>query len=130
MAIFTIGYGGRKLDDLIAVLRRYDISVVVDVRRFPKSKLPEYNEQSLRSRLAKCGISYVWMGDTLGGLRRGGYIKYMATDNYQAGIAKLLEMAEQGNIVLMCKERSDAGCHRRHIVETLAKKGVRAVPLA
>jgi uncharacterized protein (DUF488 family) len=129
MAIFTIGYGGRRFDDFVALLQQHGISLVVDIRRFPRSKMPEYNKESLEAKLPEFGISYIWMGDTLGGLRRGGYPKYMESDSYQDGISKLLELAEQGNLVLMCKERTDAGCHRRYIIETLADKGIRAISI-
>ena len=129
MAIFTIGYGGRKFADFIALLQEHGIALVVDVRRFPKSKALEYNKESLEAKLPQFGISYIWMGDTLGGLRRGGYPKYMESDDYRAGISKLLELAGQGNLVLMCKERSDAACHRRYIIETLANKGTRTIPI-
>jgi uncharacterized protein (DUF488 family) len=129
MAIFTIGYGGRKFADFVALLQQHGISSVVDVRRFPRSKAPEYNKESLEAKLPQLGIGYIWMGDNLGGLRRGGYPKYMESDDYQDGMNKLLELAEQGSLVLMCKERSDAGCHRRYIVETLAGKGIVSIAL-
>jgi len=129
MAIFTIGYGGRRLDDFVALLRQHGISLVVDIRRFPRSKMPEYNKKSLEAKLPQFGIRYIWMGETLGGLRRGGYPKYMESDDYQAGIARLAELAGQGNVVLMCKERSEAGCHRRYIIETLTHHGIKTIPL-
>ena len=142
MAIFTIGYGGRKFADFVALLQESGVSLVVDVRRFPRSKTPEYKKESLEAKLPQFGISYIWMGDILGGFRRGGYPKYMETDDYRDGypkymetddyrdgISKLLELAEGGNLVLMCKERTDAGCHRRYIAETLAGKGIKTTPL-
>lgn len=129
MAIFTIGYGGRRFGDFVALLQQHGIALVVDIRRFPRSKAPEYGKKSLEAKLAQFGISYTWMGDTLGGFRRGGYPKYMESDDYHDGISKLLELAEQGNMVLMCKERRDAGCHRRYIIETLAEKGIKAIPI-
>jgi uncharacterized protein (DUF488 family) len=129
MAVFTIGYGGRCFDDFVALLQQHGISLVVDIRRFPRSKMPEYNKESIEAKLPQFGISYIWMGETLGGLRRGGYPKYMESDDYQAGINKLIELAEQGNIVLMCKERTDAACHRRYIVETLTDNGIKTIPL-
>ena len=73
MAIFTIGYGSRKFADFVALLQQNGIYLVVDLRRFPNSKAPEYNKESLEAGLPQFGISYIWMGDTLGGLRRGGY---------------------------------------------------------
>jgi uncharacterized protein (DUF488 family) len=129
MAIFTIGYGGRKIADFVALLQQNGIALVVDVRRFPRSKAPEYEKESLEAKLPPFGISYIWMGDTLGGFRWGGYPKYMETDDYWDGISKLLELAEPGNLVLMCKERTDAGCHRRYIMKTLADKGIKTIPL-
>ena len=129
MSIFTIGYGGRKFADFVANLQQHGIALVVDVRRFPRSKTPEYKKESLEAKLPQFGISYIWMGDILGGFRRGGYPKYMETDDYRDGISKLLELAEGGNLVLMCKERTDAGCHRRYIAETLAGKGIKTTPL-
>jgi uncharacterized protein (DUF488 family) len=81
MAIFTIGYGGRRLDDFVALLQQHDISLVIDIRRFPKSKMPEYNRESLEAKLSQVGITYIWMGNALGGLRRGGYPKYMESDD-------------------------------------------------
>ena len=129
MAIFTIGYGGRKFADFVALLQESGVSLVVDVRRFPRSKTPEYKKESLEAKLPQFGISYIWMGDNLGGFRRGGYPKYMETDDYREGISKLLELAEQWTLVLMCKEHTDAGCHRRYIAETLAGKGLKTTPL-
>jgi len=129
MAVFTIGYGGRRFADFVALLQQNGISSVVDVRRFPRSKAPGYEKASLEAKLPQFGISYIWMGDTLGGFRRGGYPKYMESDDYRDGISKLLELSEKRNLVIMCKERTDAGCHRRYIAETLAGKGIKTTPL-
>ncbi len=119
MAIYTIGYGNRKFSNFIPLLKQNNIKYVVDVRRFPKSSSSEYNRENLEISLPEFGINYVFMGEALGGLRRGGYPRHMQTDLYKDGINRLLDLAEEGNVVLMCKERSDSGCHRRYIVETL-----------
>jgi len=129
MTIYTIGYGNRKFSDFISLLDKHHISMVIDVRRFPKSSSSEYNRENLESRLLEFSIDYISMGETLGGLRSGGYPKHMETDSYQAGINQLLELAKGRNIVLMCKERSDSGCHRRYIVETLKGLGVDVTPI-
>jgi uncharacterized protein (DUF488 family) len=91
--------------------------------------VPEYNKENLEEELPELGISYVSMGDTLGGFRQGGYRKHMQSDLYNGGIDGLLELAKRGNVVLMCKERRDANCHRRYIVETLTNKGIKTIPL-
>jgi len=41
MAIFTVGYGGRRFGGFVSLLQEHSIALVVDVRRFPKSKVPE-----------------------------------------------------------------------------------------
>jgi uncharacterized protein (DUF488 family) len=51
LPIFTIGYGDNKFGDFILLLQQYSIAFVVDVRRFPKSKVPEYNRESLETKL-------------------------------------------------------------------------------
>lgn len=129
MANFTIGYGGRRFVDFVSLLQEHGITLVVDIRRFPRSTVAEYNKENLEAKLPQFGIGYISMGDTLGGFRPSGYRKHMESDSYRSGINKLLELADQGNLVLMCKERSDAGCHRRYIIETLANKGIETIPL-
>lgn len=116
--VYTIGYGNRKFEDFISLLKKYGINIVVDVRRFPKSMYPEYVKENLEKELPKSGINYVFMGDTLGGFRRG-YQRHMETETYKEGIKNLLELAKQGKIVIMCLERSPKGCHRRYISQTL-----------
>ncbi len=119
----------RRVSNVDMLLQQHNIALVVDIRRFPKSTVPEYNKESLEVKLLQSGIGYIPMGDTLGGFRKGGYPKHMETELYNYGIDRLLELAKGGNAVLMCKERSDISCHRRYIVETLANKGITTIPL-
>ena len=106
-----------------------DIASTADIRRFPRSTVPEYNKESLEEELLEFGIVYVLVGDTLGGFRQGGYPEHIESGLYDSGIDGLLVLAKRGNVVLMCKERRDANCHRRYIVETLADKGIKTTPL-
>lgn len=116
--VYTIGYGNRKFEDFISLLKKHEINIVIDVRRFPRSMYPEYVKENLEKELPKLGIKYVFMGDTLGGFRRG-YEKHMETETYREGIKNLLEHAKRGKVVIMCLERSPKGCHRRYISQTL-----------
>jgi len=120
---YTIGYGGRKFEDFLALLKKHGINTVIDVRRFPKSKYPEYVKENLERELPKRGIGYVFMGDTLGGFRRG-YEEYMKTEAYMRGIKDLLDLAKKRRVAIMCLERSPKGCHRRYISQTLQDLGV------
>jgi len=122
--VYTIGYGNRKFEDFVSLLKRHRINIVVDIRRFPKSVYLEYVKENLEKELPKFGIKYVFMGDTLGGFRRG-YEKHMETETYHEGIKNLLELTKQGKVVIMCLERSPKGCHRRYISQTLKDLDVR-----
>lgn len=124
MVVYTIGYAGRKIDNFITLLKDHDVSVLVDVRRFPKSKYPEYGREELQEILRRHGIKYVSMGDTLGGFR-GGYERYMETKEYEEGIRRLVELARKGNVAIMCMERKTKGCHRRYISRTLEEMGIK-----
>ena len=129
VVVYTIGYGGRKFRDFVGILREHGVDVVVDVRRFPKSKDENYLKENLEVELPRLGIKYVYMGDLLGGFRRGGYEKYMESEEYLQGISRLLELAETHRVALMCVEKNVRGCHRRHIAKTLVEAGVEVIHL-
>jgi uncharacterized protein (DUF488 family) len=109
--IYTIGHSTRTLDELIAALQGHGIKTLVDIRSFPMSRrLPHFNRESLEQELPKHGIGYVWMKE-LGGRRKKiledspntalrnesfrNYADYMMTDEFEAGIAKLLKIADE-----------------------------------
>jgi len=128
--VYALGYGNWKtLQDFINHLKTHEISVLVDVRRFPTSKNPEFKRESLEVELPKWGIRYVCMSETLGGFRKGGYKKYTETMEYKAGVKQLLELAKETNVAVMCVEPKSKYCHRRFIVKTLSEIGTRVIPL-
>src|SRR6266508_3794075 len=66
--IYTIGYGSRTLSELIMILRRFEILYLIDVRSAPYSRYkPEFAQTALATSLRTAGVTYVFMGDTLGG---------------------------------------------------------------
>lgn len=125
--LYTIGYGNRKFPDFLQLLKEYGINVLVDVRRFPTSKFPEYVRENLEGELPKLGIRYVYIGDGLGGFRRGGYESHMKTEQYARGIEALLEIIRKDNVVIMCIERSPKACHRRFVSKTLEDLGIKVI---
>jgi len=122
--IYTIGYGSRSKANLLQLLRKYKIEILVDVRRWPTSKIEEFKRDSMEKWLQESSIRYVWMGDSLGGFKKGGYEKYIAGAEFQKGIRELLEVARQNRVCIMCLEVSPKGCHRRYIARYLRELGV------
>ena len=69
--IFTIGHGGRTLDEIVEQLRDKGVRFVVDVRSQPYSRYqPEFSRDALEKGLAGAGLRYIFMGNQLGGRPR------------------------------------------------------------
>lgn len=138
MTIFTIGHSTRQLDELIVILRAYDINRLVDVRTVPRSRhTPQFNEDNLHAELPKVSIEYMHLA-ALGGLRHGrkdspnmgwrnksfrGYADYMQTAEFAAGIDELLSIAKNQTVAIMCAEAVPWRCHRSLIGDALLVRG-------
>jgi uncharacterized protein (DUF488 family) len=121
------------------MLNAYGVAQLVDVRTVPKSRrVPQFNSASLAVDLPARGIDYVHL-KALGGLRhakknsvnRGwrnasfrGYADYMATEDFQQGIERLLELARAKRTAIMCAEAVPWRCHRSLIGDALLVRGV------
>src|SRR5438034_30586 len=55
---FTIGYQGIDPDALVRSLAAAGVTIVVDTRRTPTSRRPDYRREALRRRLEGAGIRY------------------------------------------------------------------------
>lgn len=134
--IYTIGYGERTLAALLAVLERYQIEYLVDVRTAPYSRYkPEFSKAELSAALRQHGFKYVFMGDQLGGRPtdpacytdgKVDYDKVQVTAAYQQGIERVRSaFAQQQRIVLLCSEGKPEACHRSKLIgATLDKLGI------
>jgi len=109
------------------MLRENGIEVLVDVRRFPTSKIEHFKKESMEEWLPKQGIKYVWLGEKLGGYRHGGYEAYMKTESFKEGIRRLLETARLKRTCIMCMEPNPKYCHRRFISTHLENEGFRVL---
>jgi uncharacterized protein (DUF488 family) len=121
--IFSIGHSTRKLEELIWVLKHFNIETLVDIRHFPASRHnPQFNKPLLEQELANHGLHYVWL-EQLGGFRTGGYLAYMESPEFAAGIRDLEDFARHRRTAFMCAEIKWFQCHRRHVSDALAAKG-------
>jgi len=123
--IYTLGTSTRAVDEFIDLLSSHDVEVVVDVRRFPTSRFKHFCREELEKLLPEVRIGYVYMGEELGGYRRGGYQNFTTSSQFKAGISKLEEIAHQKRVAIMCAERFPWRCHRRFIALELAERGWR-----
>ena len=70
LILFTIGHSNRSWDDFMSLLLQNHVTVVVDVRRFPGSRLwPQFNKENMTKELIKQDIRYTHI-EKLGGRRK------------------------------------------------------------
>jgi uncharacterized protein (DUF488 family) len=125
--IYTIGYGSRSVEELIATLQRYQIAYLIDVRSAPYSRYkPEYSKEALAATLQAQGIRYLFLGDKLGGRPNDpdcysdgkvDYEKVKVQPFYQAGLERVqAAFRQQARIALMCSEGKPTQCHRSKLI--------------
>jgi len=122
-AIYTLGTSTHSPEEFVQLLSSHQVEVVIDVRRFPTSRWEHFGKNELVRRLDAVGIDYIWLGEELGGYRRGGYQVFTTTTDFQTGVSKLEEIAQQRRVVIICAERFPWRCHRRFIGFELEKRG-------
>jgi len=127
MALYTVGHSNQSLEELLDLLKSFEIKILVDVRSYPSSKkVPHFNRVNLEKVLPLHEITYYWMGDTLGGLRKEDYQAYTLTAEFQAGIQKLQSLIRE-RAVIMCAEKFPWRCHRIHISRELQHQGIKCI---
>ena len=125
LMIFSVGHSNRTLDEFLQILKKYGIELLVDVRRFPTSKWEWFKKESLREALKGRNINYEYLGDLLGGFRKGGYEKHMKTEEFKSGLKRVKELAKNCRVAIMCSEKMVFKCHRRFISRALQRRSVR-----
>lgn len=113
--ILTVGHSNISWDEFHYALDYFDVDCIVDVRSSPSSRWPQFKQKALKAALNRVGISYVHLGDTLGGHPKSGPQSYAArrdTPEFANGVSKLLAIAERCRPALMCSEGDPLHCHR------------------
>jgi DNA-3-methyladenine glycosylase II len=138
--IYTVGHSTRSVDDLVALLRAFEVSRVVDIRTIPRSrKNPQFNRDALCLALRSRSLHYLHLSE-LGGLRRArkdspnagwrnasfrGYADYMLTEEFELGLLKLRAACADRRVALMCAEAVPWRCHRSLVADALTVRGAR-----
>jgi uncharacterized protein (DUF488 family) len=124
--LHTVGLGSRDLGTLLELLAVARVKRVVDIRRYPSSlRHPHHDAPALHAALRSAGYEVAFMGDLLGGDRRGGFERYMATGGFLRGLARLEAAAAEAPTAVLCAEREPDRCHRRFIAAALEGRGWR-----
>lgn len=139
---FTIGHSTRPIEEFVALLRANEVTRLVDVRSFPRSRTnPQYNVDTLPGLLAPHGIAHEHIA-ALGGMKKrdpsidpetngfwenGGFHAYadyaMASPVFMGGLERLLEIGRGERSAIMCAESVWWRCHRRIVTDYLLALG-------
>jgi uncharacterized protein (DUF488 family) len=134
--IYTIGYGNRSIDELIGLLRQYEIRYLVDIRSQPYSRFhPDFSKAALEGKLKQQNLRYIFLGEKLGGRPRdascylNGKVDYALLREkpfYQQGIQQLRAAWQRDfPIAIMCSEQKPQECHRSKLIgNSLREQGI------
>jgi uncharacterized protein (DUF488 family) len=122
MIIYTIGHGRRAWKEFLALLQKYEIAFLCDVRSAARSRWVQFNGAVLSANLRENGIGYEWLPECGG--------KTIAkTEDLERGIERILEIAAEVKTAMMCSESYPltkhkvprANCHRVGMLSPLFK---------
>jgi uncharacterized protein (DUF488 family) len=134
--LFTVGHSHHEAARLLELLRRAGVTAVADVRSSPYSRrLPQFNRPQLEDFLRRHGLTYLFLGDLLGGRPADrdlydaeGWVDYERvrhTDPFRRGLDRLVSGLEQYVVVLLCAEDDPLDCHRGlMIAPALVERGL------
>jgi uncharacterized protein (DUF488 family) len=139
---FTVGYEGRKTDDLIVALKDAGVQCVLDIRYNPVSMYrPELSKTNFERLLRSSGLSYFHIRDW--GVPRD--IRVRAADAgtrdtiwdwydgvvverfFQKNLHRFLNFDHP--VAMMCMECDPTECHRHRLFIALEKQGLRGFDL-
>lgn len=121
--IFTIGHSNRSIEQFIAALKSFGVTMLADIRSVPASGFcPQFNKADLQHSLKEAGIGYIHLPQ-LGGKRPGGFKSYMETKDFYVAVHALTQVALKHQLAYMCAEADWKQCHRSLISGFLFRAG-------
>ena len=105
--LYSIGYQNfDTVEELIGHLKAHQIEVIVDVRSKPYSWNAAFRKKNLKQSLSENGISYRWLGRTLGGFQ----------EISESAINHLIKLQTNKKVCIMCMEADPDRCHRKMVI--------------
>ncbi|HYZ48861.1 MAG TPA: DUF488 domain-containing protein [Sphingomonas sp.] len=129
MRLFTIGYEGVTVDEVLTALKGAGVEQVADIRAIAASRRPGFAKSSLAANLASVGIGYRHfraLGTPKPGrdaAKKGDratlervYAGQLALPEAQAEAAALKALIAERPTALLCFERDPEMCHRSLLI--------------
>ncbi len=134
--LLSVGHSNHSLAEFLVLLRGAGVTALADVRTQPASRYaPHTNAGPLATALRDIGITYVFLGDALGGRPshhdvydeegRVDYERVRQTDWFVEGLDRLVKGTERYVVAMMCGEEDPLDCHRGlMITPSLTERGI------
>jgi uncharacterized protein (DUF488 family) len=140
-SVFTLGYQGRSLPEVLGIVEGTGIQQVLDVRQNVSSKKPGFSGLELARAFSAMGVAYVHLADlgctpaarhTLWRTKEtepffDEYRLYLTTQ--PKAVQDLLDRVRRTRSLLLCLERDPSRCHRAVLAERLRAEGISTLDL-
>jgi uncharacterized protein (DUF488 family) len=135
--LLTIGYEGRALDEVVAMLAHACVDRLIDVRERPSSRRAGFSKTPLGAAVTAAGIEYVHLRAAGNPHRHDDVDLRELLARYRLHlaaaptvIADVAALVRDRTAALLCYEREPADCHRTILAARVARRlRVRVEPL-
>jgi uncharacterized protein (DUF488 family) len=120
--VYSIGHGRHAWGDFLALLQKYEIAFLCDVRSVARSRWVQFNGTVLSANLRENRIGYEHLPECGG--------KTIAkTEDLERGIERILELSAEVKTTILCSESQPltkhktprANCHRVGLLSPILK---------
>ena len=130
--IYTIGYEGLGLEDVLRQLRHANVRMVVDVRDVPLSRKRGFSKTALADALHAAGLEYLHVRSL--GCPKSIRDQYRMNRDWSAytaafmkhlskqatAVSELTKLCESRTAALLCYEADAGFCHRTYVARAAA----------
>lgn len=132
ISLFTLGYEGLSVPQMLTELKAASIDVLFDIRYRPQSRKPGFSKNALAAACEREGIRYLHdpkLGtppDQMKAMKAAGEYTSTAFKQYRKfllrqgeSLRQAVDVAKTKNTCLLCYEADYRGCHRRIVAEEI-----------
>jgi uncharacterized protein (DUF488 family) len=139
LTVYTVGHSTRSFEEFVEILKAFNITLLMDIRAVPQNRhSPQFNKDQLSNTLKFEGIKYLSL-PSIGGMRHPkkdsinlalrnssfrGYADFMQTKEFTENLLKIIVLAKENCLAIMCAEALPWRCHRNLISDMLVVRHV------
>lgn len=138
--IFTIGCDELAPEEFVALLKKSEISILVDIRsEAEQAKSKTLPQETLRSQCEQSDIVHHWAGRQLGEVQQGAeasrqkalddqvlrnYADFMESEQFKRSMAQLINLSSKDKLALWSSQKNYSDSTRQLIADYLLFAGI------